>query len=100
MREDESRTICHTPTPGKKPTSIPSWKYDLLRAAILKIVPAREPGYPAKDLPEAIREKLGSQKLKDLGSVSWHATTVRLDLEVQGELRRVSGAKPLHVVRS
>lgn len=94
------KTVCHTPTPGKKPTAIPTWKYELMREAILRIVPDAAPGFPAKDLPDAIRGVLSDEKLTDLGSVAWHATTVRLNMEVDGELVRVSGRKPLHVVRA
>lgn len=99
MKPSAPKTICHTPTPGKQPTAIPTWKYDLLRSAILTIVPADEPGIAAKGLPEHIQKQLAAEDLKELGSVAWHATSVRLNMEVEGELRRVPRSKPLHIVR-
>jgi len=99
MKERPSKTVCHTPTPGKKPTAIPTWKYELLREAILSVVPVQEPGIPAKDLASTVQSKIDAGSLKDLGSVSWHVTTVRLNMEVEGELGRIAGSKPLRIVR-
>lgn len=93
----EARTVCHTPTPGAQPTSIPSWKYQLIRTALLQVVPTAEPGIAAKELPQLVRSRLDPESLAKLGSVSWHTTTVRLNMEVDGELQRVAGRKPLHL---
>jgi len=41
-------------------------------------------------LDQRIREKLGS--------VAWHTITVKLNMEVEGELRRVDGLKPQHLI--
>ena len=38
MSSDERKIVCQTPTPGKKPTRIAKWKYDLVRSTILKVV--------------------------------------------------------------
>lgn len=95
----EPKTVCHTPTPNKQPTSIPSWKYDAVRAAVLDIVPADEPGVVAKTLPEKVAERLPSDVLTRLGSVAWHTTVVKLNMEVEGELARVKGAKPQRLIR-
>jgi len=40
MPPDESKVLCHTPSPGKQPTRIVRWKYDRVRSAILAAVPA------------------------------------------------------------
>lgn len=96
----EQRIVCHTPTPGKQPTSIPTWKYRALRAAILDVVPAREPGIVAKDLPGMVADQLSDDIKAELGSIAWHTTTVKLNMEVDGELQRVAGAKPQRLVRS
>ena len=96
----EQRTVCHTPTPDKKPTRIPTWKYDLVRRAILATVPAKAPGVAAKDLPALVRKQLAAGEIESLGSVNWHTTTVKLNMEVEGELQRVPGLKPQHVVRT
>jgi hypothetical protein len=96
----EAKTICQTPTPGNKPTPIPSWKYDLIRDAILSVVPSRAPGIAFKELPSLVAGQLSSAQQAELGSVSWHTTTVKLDLEVKGEISRVPGVSPQHLVRS
>ena len=96
----EARTVCHTPTPGKQPTSIPTWKYDAVRTAILEVVPSHAPGVVAKDLPSMVADRLSDEVRQKLGSVAWHTTTVKLNMEVDGELERVAGAKPQHLVRT
>ncbi len=98
VRDDE-RMLCRTPTPGKQPTSIPAWKYRIVHQALLAIVPDAPPGIAAKALPDRVAAVLPRDARERLGSVSWHVTTVRLNMEVEGELRRVAGRKPLHVVR-
>lgn len=95
----EPRTVCHTPTPGKKPTTIPSWKYAAVRNAILEIVPRAGAGIVAKDLPQMVSMALTPQDRDRLGSVTWHTTTVKLNMEVAGELQRVEGARPQRLLR-
>ncbi len=95
----EKRTTCHTPTPGKKPTTIPSWKYDLIREVILEIVPAKEPGIAGAKLAEHVAERLPADAKKKLGSIQWHTTAVRLNMEVEGELARIPKVRPQHLVR-
>ena len=95
----EPKTVCRTPTPGKKPTRIPTWKFDAVRTAILNVLPAKEPGVVAKDLPVLVEKRLDADVLAKLGSVGWHTTSVKLELEVAGEIRRVPGLKPQHLVR-
>lgn len=94
------RTVCRTPTPGKKPTSIPTWKFDAIRDAIIEIVPTDPPGLAAKDLPDRVAGRLSAEVREALGSVSWHTTTVKLEMEVAGELQRVPGARPHRLVRT
>ena len=98
-QRQNDKVRCRTPTPGKKPVNIPRWKYDLIREAILKAVPRREPGVPFRDLPGRVREGIPAAQRKDLGSVAWHTTVVKLDMEVTGEIRRVSGVSPQRLVR-
>lgn len=93
------KTICNTPTPGKKPTSIPTWKFTAVRAAILDVVPLEGPGVAAKDLPGLVARRLSKDVRDRLGSVSWHTTTVKLQMEVAGELRRLDNKSPQHLLR-
>lgn len=97
---DDERIVCRTPTPGKQPTSIPAWKYRAVWTALLTIVPAEMPGIAARALPDRVAAALPRNVREGLGSVSWHVTTVRLNMEVEGELQRVAGLRLLHVMRT
>jgi hypothetical protein len=93
------KVMCRTPTPGKKGVRIDKWKYDLIRKAILKAVSKGKAGIPFRDLSKRVRENLTPAEIKELGSISWYTTTVKLDLEVRGEIERVEGAKPQRLHR-
>ena len=93
MTTDE-RITCHTPTPGKKPTRIHRWKYDLLRGIILDILTASPDGVQFRSLPSLLEERLTPEHRAKLGSVSWYATTVKLDMEVKGDIERVPRVTP------
>jgi hypothetical protein len=96
---DEIKVVCETPTPGKQSTRIDRWKYDLLRAAILEILPRDGDGVPCGELAERIRMKIPTSELEKLGSLGWYTTTVKLDLEVKGEIERVPGKRIQHLRR-
>ena len=91
---EEERVVCETPTPGKKPTRIHRWKYDLLRGVILDIVGSSSEGVEFRELSDLVESRLSPEQLSDLGSVSWYTTTVKLDMEVKGDIARVAGARP------
>lgn len=98
----DDRVTCNTPNPTKRKgfTRIPRWKYEALRRAIHKVVIST--GRRGATLDELIEEAprfLTDDERADLGSVPWHVTTVKLDLEVRGEIARVDGATPLRHVR-
>lgn len=85
---DDDRVVCRTPTPDRKPTRIERWKFESVRGAILDAVEAEEDGLPFGDLARAVGERLMPEELQYLGSIGWYTTTVKLELEVAGELRR------------
>jgi hypothetical protein len=87
----DDRIECRTPTAGKQPTRIERWKFDAMREAILAAVPAEGDGVPFQDLPWLVEERLDAETLDRLGSLMWYLTTVKLELEVRGELRRAPG---------
>ena len=99
MATDEARVLCQTPTPGKRGTRIARWKYDAVRAAILKVVPADEDGVEFRSLAGLVEKALSETDLERLGSASWYTTTVKLDLEVRGEIERIPGSKPQRIRR-
>lgn len=91
---DDARVVCETPTPGKKPTHVHKWKYDLLRGIILEIVADSVDGVEFRTLPSLIDARLSAEERSRLGSVSWYTTTVKLDMEVKDEIERLPGARP------
>ncbi len=98
--KDEPRKICRTPTKGRDGvTNIPVWKYEAVRTAILDAIKsAGADGIAFKDLPDAVRSRLSTDKLANLGSVGWHTTSVKLEMEVAGELKRLDAKGPQRLV--
>lgn len=93
MATGEPKTECRMVEPGKKPTKIPTWKFDLLRAAILGIVRAAGPdGFATAGLKEALAARIPAADLDRLGSLGWHMMAVKLEMEVAGDLKRLPGA--------
>jgi len=100
VRPGGDRVVCATPKPGKASTSMLRWKYEALRRAIRHvIVSAGSRGATLEELVEESPDHLTAGELADLGSISWHVTTVKLDLEAKGEIQRVTGAVPVRHVR-
>lgn len=99
MKKTEPKVTCETPTPGKSPTQIPKWKYEVVRRAIRSVVPKSKDGVAFKELPDLVGEALSAKERAKLGSLNWHATTVKLHMEVVGEIERVTGAVPQRIRR-
>jgi len=88
------KVLCETPTPGRKPTRIDKWKYEAVRRALRRVIPRRKEGVLFEDLPEGVAAALTEEERRRLGSVVWYTTTVKLHLEVIGEIERVPGSAP------
>ena len=95
MSEDDKIT-CYTPTKGRTgSTRIPRWKYDCIRRAILDELTESEDGQVIfSNLAQSVSNRLTSNQLAKLGSVNWHVTTVKLNMETEGEIERVPRLKP------
>ncbi len=91
-KQDEAKELCRSPAEGKQATRILKWKFDLIRTAILKAL--SEGDCTFKQLPSRVLEQLDATDAKRLGSLNWYVTTVKLELEVRGEILRVPGSKP------
>jgi len=89
MSRREEKIFRLTPTPGKLGTRIDRWKYETLRHAIRQVVPKNKIGVEFVKLPELVRSYLADDKLKNLGSLTWYVTTVKLHLETAGEIERI-----------
>lgn len=75
---------------GKQGVNISRHKYDAIRDAILDVI--TEAGeITFKELPSAVERVL--REPFD-GSISWYVTTVKLDLEARGMIKRVPGTVP------
>lgn len=98
----EERVVCRTPTPGKTgTTAIPKWKYDLLARHILDILREAGPnGVAFKDLKGLLHPRLTEDERAKLGSLGWHATSVKLELETAGALVRLPKVTPQQMVHS
>jgi len=68
-----------------------------VRKAIRKSVPRRKEGIEFQELPELVARALPPGEQARLGSVLWYTVTVKLHMEVTGELERVPGASPQRV---
>ena len=94
----EEKVPCRTPTAGRSGVvNLARWKFDPVRAAILKAV--GDEGITFKDLPKAVAGLLDPALKTKLGSIGWHVTTVKLELERRGEIARVPGVSPQRLRR-
>jgi hypothetical protein len=91
---------CRTPTPGKKSKRIARWKFDAVRRAILAVLPRRGKGVLFTDLTRLVNEQLAADELAELGALMWYVTTVKLELEVRGEIQRVKDSIPQRLLRA
>ena len=98
MTDAADKIPCRTPAEGRDGvTNIPKWKFDAVRAAILDIC---EEETVFVDLFDLVPERLSEDDRAKLGSINWHVTTVKLELEVRGEVARVPGARPQKIIRT
>jgi hypothetical protein len=88
----EDRVLCQTPNKPTAGTRIPRWKFDAVRTAILTVLAEGEMTF--LDLTSACKIRMADADLAKLGSLGWHVTTVKLELECRGEIARVPGSKP------
>src|SRR5689334_666576 len=99
MAAAKSMAKCETPSEGKSAKNIPQWKYDLLRTAIRKVVPKNKTGVEFRQLFDLVANELTLEERAKLGSLPWYTTTVKLHMEVIGELERVPDSKPQRLRR-
>lgn len=86
------------PEAGKQGTNIDAGMYEAMKAALLRVVPADDAGFPFQDLADAVRPHLPDELFGN-ASVSWYVVTVKLDLEARGLIERVPGARPQRLRR-
>jgi len=74
----------------KQGVNIGTEKYEIIRKAILSILCAQKEMTFMK-LTRAVEKEVDG---KFEGSVTWYVTTVKLDLEARGEVKRVPHSRP------
>ena len=99
---EEDRIACRTPTEGRDGvTRIPAWKFHLVRKAILHAVDAAGPeGLSLSQLAGEVKARLSQADMARLGALGWHCTTVKLEMEVAGEIERAPGPGPQRLIRA
>ena len=89
----DEKIPCRTPAIDRDGvTNIPKWKFEALEAAILGVL--NEGDCPFADLKEEVRMRMDGDDLERLGSLGWHLTTVKLEMEVRGDIKRLVGVSP------
>lgn len=89
--------LVHTlhPLPAKEGVRISKAKYDRVKEAILRNLLARGP-LTFNELGNLVEDEL---QVHFDGSARWYYTTVKLDLEARGMIRRVPKSKPQLIER-
>lgn len=101
-KTDEPRTPCRTPAEGRDGVSnIPTWKYDPIAGHIADILKhAGVDGMPWSHLTANVGERLTADEAQRLGKLGWHVVTVKLEMEVRGEIVRLDVKGPQRIALS
>lgn len=92
----EPRVTCRTPNPGRPgTTAIPAWKFETVCDAIHAVL--IQGAIRFSELTEAVRAQIKNANLEQAGSLGWHVTTVKLELEVRGAIERVACPGPQQI---
>ena len=74
----------------KQGVNISKEKYDIIRNAILCVLQTQKE-ITFMNLSRAVEKEVNG---KFDGSVTWYVTTVKLDMEARGEIKRVPSSRP------
>lgn len=84
---------------GPNNASMEKTKYEAYKRAILEVLPIEKTGILFRDLPDLVRGRLPKDSIDTMGSVPWHVTAVKVDLEARGLIERLPGVKPQRLRR-
>ena len=87
------------PDPDKEGGRCDAARYRAMKRALLQVIPRRGEGVAFGDLSELVRPRLPEDVFEG-ASVTWHVTSVKLDLEARGLIERVPGVRPQHLRRA
>jgi hypothetical protein len=76
------------PDPSKQGTRVTKSTYDAYKEALLKVIPDSEDGIEFTALSDAVVPHLSKDVLNN-SSPGWWTTTVKLDLEARGLIKRI-----------
>jgi hypothetical protein len=99
MTQHDSTIQLQHPVPGKRAPRIDRRRYDMVAAALLRLIPADDEGVPFAGLADRVAESLAPAELALLGSSGWYTTAVKLDLESRGLIERVPRSRPQRLRR-
>jgi hypothetical protein len=68
----------------------------MIRGAIIDVIATEEVRFA--DLPDLVRDRLSEEDKGRLGSIGWNVTTVKLEMEVRGEIIRFEGKGPQRLI--
>ena len=90
------KVACRTPAEGRDGvTNIPAWKFDLIRGHVLNLLAGGPRVY--NDVRDEIGARLTAEEAESLGKLGWHVITVKLELEVRGEIERAKAKGPQQI---
>ena len=93
----DDRVGCRTPAEGRDGvTNIPAWKFDLIRGHIADILSDGTPQV-YNEVRDAVGARLSAEEADALGKLGWHVITVKLELEVRGDIERVKARGPQQI---
>lgn len=82
---------------GKQGVNIERTKYQEMRRALLRAIPARRDGVRFLDLVERVEPHLDPSVFGPDVSRAWYVTTVKQDLEARGLVEQVPSERPQRV---
>lgn len=89
----ERVTVENVNVPGYT-TSLDATMYQAMRAALLKVLPPKEPGLTQGEMRQAVLPHLPKDLFPGGAKAAWWAKSVQLDLEAKGVIAR-EATKPL-----
>jgi len=89
----ERITVENVNVPGYK-TQLDATMYQAMRAALLKVLPSKEPGLTQDEMRRAVLPHLPKSHFPGGAKAAWWAKAVQLDLEAKGVVAR-EATKPL-----
>jgi hypothetical protein len=95
MAKDEKIQVMNVLQPGKT-YSANRAKYDDMKTAMLKILPAKAPGLTVEDVGKSVRAHLSPVLFPGGEKSGWWVKCVQLDLEARGLVSR-EATKPLRL---